>query len=265
MNWLEALILGLLQGLTEFLPVSSSGHLELGKVLLNTNIEDDIAFTVLVHAATMLSIILVFYKDLLNLIRHFFRFKWDEEMKFAVKILISMAPVMIVGLLWEDEIEIFFGGQILFVGGMLLVTATVLFLTNYSQEKKGQEVNFWQAFIIGMAQTIAILPGISRSGATIGTALLLGVDKSKATRFSFLMVLLPILGATLIKIKDIGDQGISGNTELFPMVVGFIAAFVSGYAACKWMLSIVRKGKLVYFAFYCMLIGLITIATVIFS
>ncbi|MFC1732209.1 undecaprenyl-diphosphate phosphatase [candidate division KSB1 bacterium] len=256
MNWLEALILGILQGLTEFLPVSSSGHLELGKVLLNTNYEDDLAFTVLVHAATVLSIIIVFWKDIINIISNVLLFKWNEETQFFIKIIISMIPVVIVGLFWKKNIESLFGGQVLFVGSMLVITATILFLSNFANKDADKNVNYFKAIIIGLAQMVAILPGISRSGATIGTALLLGVEKSKATRFSFLMVLLPILGASIVQIKDLTEAKSQVSIDFFPLFLGFIGAFISGLFACRWMISIVKRGNLIYFAIYCLIIGL---------
>jgi len=259
MNWLEALILGILQGLTEFLPVSSSGHLELGKVLLNANFEDDMAFTVLVHAATVLSIIIVFWKDIRYIILNVLKFKWNEETKFLLKIFISMIPVLIVGLLWEEQIESLFGGKVLFVGFMLIITALILFLSSFAKKNAAKDVNYKHAIIIGMAQMVAIIPGISRSGATIGTALLLGVEKSKATRFSFLMVLLPIIGASIMKVKDLFESNSQISTETFPLITGFIGAFISGLIACNWMISIVKRGKLTYFALYCLIIGLTAI------
>jgi undecaprenyl-diphosphatase len=264
MDWLQAIILGILQGLTEFLPVSSSGHLELGKAILNIDIEDDMnnmVFTVFVHGATVLSTIVVFRKDLWNLIKKLFEFKWNEETQFVSKILLSMIPVIVVGILWEDKIDALFGGRIILVGIMLIVTATVLFLTRYAKINTGKEVTFKNAIIIGIAQTIAIMPGISRSGSTIGTALLLGVDKEKATRFSFLMVLLPILGATALKVKDIFEISAAETIDISitPLIVGFIAAFISGLLACTWMIKIVKKGKLIWFSVYCLIIGTIAI------
>jgi len=166
---------------------------------------------------------------------------------------------MIVGLIWEEQIESFFGGKIMFVGCMLLITSLLLFLTIFAKKKEGSEVNYLQSFVIGIAQTIAILPGISRSGATIATALLLGVDKAKAARFSFLMVLLPIIGATTIKVKEIAEKPAEFSMDLLPLSIGFLAAFISGLLACKWMVNIVKRGKLVWFAVYCCIIGLIAV------
>lgn len=263
MNWIEALILGIIQGLTEFLPVSSSGHIELGKAVLGTQSADNLMFTVIVHAATMLSIIVVFRKDIWNLIVQIFSFKWNEHTRFVVFILISMIPTGIVGLLFESEIEGFFQGRIMFVGFMLLITATVLFLTRFVK-KNDKDISYLKALLIGIAQTIAILPGISRSGATIGTALLLGVDRDVATRFSFLMVLPPIAGATLIKLKDLLQTPAAYNHEITSLGIGFIAAFISGVIACSWMLNLVRKGNISYFSIYCLIIGLTAIGVSIF-
>lgn len=263
MTWIEALILGIIQGLTEFLPVSSSGHIELGKAILGTESTDNLMFSVLVHTATMLSIIVVFRKDILNLIVQAFCFEWNPETRFITLILVSMIPTGIVGLLFESQIEQFFDGRIMFVGFMLLVTASVLFSTRLVK-KGSKEVNYPKALLIGLAQTIAILPGISRSGATIGTALLLGIDRDAATRFSFLMVLPPIAGATLIKLKDLFSEPAAYSQEIVPLGIGFVAAFISGVIACSWMLRIVRKGNISYFSVYCLIIGLTAIAFSVF-
>lgn len=259
MTWLEALILGIIQGLTEFLPVSSSGHLEIGSVLLGVQSEENLLFAVLVHAATALSTIVVFRKDIWGILRGLFPLQWNESWQFSVKIIISMIPVGIVGVLFEDQITAFFTGNLLLVGSMLLVTAALLFFTHFKKDND-RPVGFLSALIIGIAQAIAILPGISRSGATIATGLLLGVEKSRATRFSFLMVLIPILGACVLKLKDYFEapQMYEGLT-VGSIVIGFVAAFLAGYAACKWMVGIVRKGKLIYFAAYCLLVGLIAV------
>lgn len=259
MTWLEALILGIIQGLTEFLPVSSSGHLEIGSVLLGVQTEDNLLFAVVVHAATALSTIVVFRKDIGELLVGLLQFQWNESWQFAFKIVISMIPVGIVGVFFEDQITSLFTGNLLLVGSMLLVTSALLFFTHF-KKSNDQPVGWLHAFVIGLAQSVAILPGISRSGATIATALLLGVEKNKATRFSFLMVLVPILGASLLKMKDYYEapavhDGLSG----LAIVSGFLAAFIAGYAACQWMVGIVRKGKLTYFAVYCLIVGLVAI------
>ncbi len=259
MNTWEALILGIIQGLTEFLPVSSSGHIELGSYLLGAQSSENLLFSILVHGATALSTIVVFRRDILDLIRGFFRFTWNEETKFLFKIVISMIPVGLAGILFEDEIEQLFGGNVVFVACMLLVTGTLLLITWFTKDREG-DISWWKALVIGIAQAVAILPGISRSGATITTALYLGVEKNRATRFSFLMVLPPILGAMLLKFKDLAEAP-EAVTTLQPSILlaGFIAAFVSGLIACQWMISIVRKGKLIYFAYYCYAIALITL------
>ncbi len=257
MSWIEALLLGLLQGLTEFLPVSSSGHLELGKALLNINPKNSLVFTIVVHGATVLSTIVVFYKDIRELIKGLFAFKWNEETKYVVKIMVSMIPVGFVGVFFKDEVESFFDGNIAFVGAMLLVTAVLLAFT-YFKKSNARNISFLDSFIIGIAQTIAVLPGISRSGSTIATGLLIGNKKELIAKFSFLMVLVPIIGANL---KDLagGEMTQNEGIGLLPLVVGFFAAFISGLLACKWMIGIVKKGKLIYFAIYCFIIGLLAI------
>ncbi len=259
MTWIEALILGLVQGLTEFLPVSSSGHLELGSVLLNTTSGDNLLFAVIVHAATALSTIIVFRKDIGEILKGLLTFSWNESWKFATLILVSMIPVGIVGVFFEDRISELFTGNLMLVGSMLLVTALLLFFT-YFKNDGTRSVSYFQAVVMGVAQTIAILPGISRSGATIATGLLIGVDKERATRFSFLMVLPPIIGASLLKTKDYLEAPMAHKgLEAMSMIIGFLAALISGYVACRWMVNIVKKGKLYYFAIYCSVIGLIAI------
>lgn len=260
MTFLEAVILGIVQGLTEFLPVSSSGHLEIGSVLLGIKSKDNLLFSIVVHGATALSTIIVFRKDIFQIIGDLLRFEWNESLEFALKILISIIPVGIVGVLFEDEIEAFFGGNVLLVGSMLIFTGLMLMFTFFKGTTTGK-VNYLKALIIGISQAIAIMPGISRSGATISTALLLGVDKEKATRFSFLMVLVPIVGAMLLKVKDlIETPELASDISAITLLGGFLAAFLSGLMACKWMISIVKKGKLIYFAIYCFIIGSIAIA-----
>lgn len=257
MNWLEALLLGLIQGLTEFLPVSSSGHLELGKHFLQIESEQSLSFTVAVHGATVLSTIVVFWKEIKNLFLGFVTFKWNDENKYIVKIIVSVIPVGILGLFFEDEIKQFFTGNIVFAGAMLLVTATLLSLTYFSKSR-GKNISYLSAFVIGIAQALAVLPGISRSGATIATGIMLGNNKNEIAQFSFLMVIIPVIGANL---KDILSGGFSNDSGIgvMPIVVGFIAAFVSGLLACKWMINIVKKGKLITFAIYCTIIGFLAI------
>lgn len=258
MSWFEALILGLVQGLTEFLPVSSSGHLEITKAIFGDNSlpEESLMMTVVLHAATALSTIVIFRKDIIAIIKGLFQFKNNEEFRFSLKIVISMIPAAAVGVLLEDEIEQFFGGQILLVGCMLIVTAGLLFLADKAKSTLNP-VSYKNALIIGISQAIAILPGISRSGATISTSVLLGVDRQKAARFSFLMVVPLILGKMA---KDIlsGDLA-NSQTESSLLIIGFIAAFVAGLIACQWMIALVKKSQLKYFSFYCLIVGIIAI------
>lgn len=260
MTWIDALILGIVQGLTEFLPVSSSGHLEIGVVLLGINSTNNLLFALVVHMATCLSTIFVFHKDILLLIKGLLKFEWNDATKFVLKLFISMIPVGIVGLLFESEIEAFFTGDLFLVGGMLLVTSILLFIPRYFSQGIG-EVTFGKSLVIGLAQSIAILPGISRSGSTIAMALVLGVSREKAAKFSFLMVLLPIIGASLLKIKKyIEFPDFEPEVNILALFLGFMAAFISGYLACRWMVKIVKKGKLIYFSIYCFILGLTAIS-----
>lgn len=258
MDLIDAIILGIIQGLTEFLPVSSSGHLELGKALLGDESipEESLLFTVVLHFATALSTIVVFRKDILDLLKGLFRFQWNEETQFSAKIILSMLPAVFIGLFFEEQLEALFGGNVIFVGCMLLVTAVLLWLASKATDTK-KSVSYSNAFVIGVSQAIAMLPGISRSGATISTSVLLGNDKTKAARFSFLMVI-PLIFGKIAKDLLGGELTISsGNTV--PMLAGFIAAFVAGLAACTWMIAIVKKSKLSYFAIYCLIVGLLAI------
>ena len=259
MDIIDAIILGIIQGLTEFLPVSSSGHLELGKAILGADSlpEESLLFTVVLHFATALSTLIVFRKDVAEIFKGLFQFKWNEETQFSVKIIISMIPAALIGFFLEDFLEVFFDGAIIIVGIMLLITAILLYLADLAKTTdKG--VSYRSAFVIGMAQAVAILPGISRSGATISAAVLLGVDKTKSARFSFLMVVPLILGKMA---KDLlsGEINFEGE-QAVAMGVGFIAAFIAGLAACTWMIKLVRQSKLTYFAIYCLVVGLIAIA-----
>jgi undecaprenyl-diphosphatase len=259
MSWLEALILGLLQGLTEFLPVSSSGHLELGSALFGlTDPEAFFTFNIIVHGATFLSVLVVFRHDILLLLKGFFRFRWNAETKFVLLLLASAVPVGIAGLLFEEQIGKLFEGRVLLVGLMLLVTASLLFLTRYAPDNK-KDINLRSALLIGLAQTIAVLPGISRSGATISTALYLGIERTRAIRFSFLMVLIPVFGANFLKIMEVSGESATSQMSVTPLVIGAISAFVAGLAACSWMINIVRKGKIEYFSVYCLIIGITAI------
>ncbi|MEM8927985.1 MAG: undecaprenyl-diphosphate phosphatase [Bacteroidota bacterium] len=258
MDTIDAIILGIIQGLTEFLPVSSSGHLELGKAILGDNSipEESLLFTVVLHFATALSTIVVFRRDVWDIIKGLFQFKWNEETQFSLKIIISMIPAALVGFLLEDFMEVFFDGAIIIVGIMLIITAVLLYLADMAKTTpKG--VSYRSSFVIGMAQMVAMLPGISRSGATISTAVLLGIDKTKSARFSFLMVVPLILGKVA---KDILSGDISfESSQIGAMGAGFVAAFMAGLAACTWMLKLVRQSKLTYFAIYCFIVGLIAI------
>ena len=259
MSYIEALILGIIQGLTEFLPVSSSGHLEIAKVLFgdNTLPQESLTFTVVLHFATALSTMVVFRKEVFEIIKGLFRFQWNDETKFTLKIIISMIPATIIGLMFEKQLEAFFNGNLLMVGFMLLITALLLLLADKAKNTN-KTVSYKNSFIIGVSQAIAMLPGISRSGATISTSVLLGVDREKAARFSFLMVVPLIFGKVA---KDLMSGEINIQSEnIGSMGLGFIAAFISGLIACTWMISLVKKSKLYYFAIYCFIVGIIAIS-----
>lgn len=258
MDTLDAVLLGVVQGLTEFLPVSSSGHLELGKAILGDSSvpEESLLFTVVLHFATALSTIVVFRKDVWEILRGLFSFQWNEETQFSVKIIISMIPAVIVGIFFEEQLESLFGGNVLLVGFMLLITALLLWLADKAKDTQ-KPVSYRNAFTIGVAQAIAMLPGISRSGATISTSVLLGNDKGKAARFSFLMVVPLIFGKIA---KDVLSGDISTESGNFTTLsIGFVAAFLSGLVACTWMIKLVKKSKLSWFAVYCFIVGLIAI------
>lgn len=256
MNWIEALILGIIQGLTEFLPVSSSGHLEIFKVLMGVELEDNISFSIVVHAATVCSTLLVFRKDIGNLFNGLFKFNWNDQTRYTGKLLFSMIPVVLVGIFLEDTVEGFFSGNLILVGFMLLITALLLGFTYYAKPKEKQ-ITFRDALIIGVAQALAVMPGISRSGATIATALLLKNKRTEAARFSFLMVLLPILGKAGMDLVS-GDMA-SGSVSWLPLLIGFISSFIVGFLACKLMIRIVKNSKLIYFALYCAVVAILTI------
>ena len=258
MNIIESIILGIIQGLTEFLPVSSSGHLELAKAILgDTSVpEESLTFTVVLHFATALSTLVIFRKEVGEIFKGLFQFKWNEEFQFSLKIVISMIPAVIIGLFFEDQLESLFGGKILFVGLMLLVTALLLLLADRAKNTD-KNVSFSNSLVIGISQAIAMLPGISRSGATISTSVLLGIDRTKAAKFSFLMVVPLIFGKIA---KDIlgGDINFQ-SSEMIPMSAGFVAAFVAGLLACQWMIALVKRSKLSYFSIYCAIVGSIAI------
>lgn len=254
MGILEAIILGIIQGLTEFLPISSSGHLELAKSIFNTQAlpEESLQMTVVLHAATALSTIVVFRKDIIKIVTGLFQFKNNDEFKFSFNIVLSMIPAAVVGLVFEEEIEQFFTGKVLLVGLMLIVTAILLLFADKAKNTN-KSVNAFSSIVIGISQAIAILPGISRSGATISTSVLLGIDREKAARFSFLMVVPLILGKIS---KDVLDGALSGKTEnISLLLVGFVFAFITGLFACKWMIKLVKKSQLIYFSIYCFIVG----------
>lgn len=272
MDWLEALILGLIQGLTEYLPVSSSGHLAIGQALFGMeNGEDNLMFTVAVHIATILSTLVILWKEVNWMLRGLFNFavhvplgdadlKKNAGTRYALNILVSMIPVGIVGVFFKDEVEAIFGSGLLIVGCCLMVTAVLLIFSYYAKPCQKENISLWDAFVIGIAQACAVLPGLSRSGSTIATGLLLGNKKEQLAQFSFLMVIPPILGEALLDtMKIIKGENVLGSIDVLPLVIGFIAAFLSGCLACKWMINIVKKGKLIYFGIYCAIIGAITI------
>jgi len=262
MDWLESLILGIIQGLTEYLPVSSSGHLTIGANLFGLSGEENLAFTITVHVATVLSTCVILWKEIVWLFKDLFKFKWNEGTKYVVNILISMIPVAIVGFFFKDKVEAIFGSGLLVVGICLLVTASLLAFSYWAKPRQRENISPWHAFVIGIAQAVAVLPGLSRSGSTIATGLLLGNSKQKLAQFSFLMVIPPILGEALLDMKDMAEQGVSvamGGLSTSSLIIGFLAAFVSGCIACKWMINIVKKGKLIWFALYCAIVGILAI------
>jgi undecaprenyl-diphosphatase len=257
MNWFDALILGIIQGLTEFLPVSSDGHLELGNAILHTSLTENLSFTVLLHGATVLSIIIVFYRELWTLMKDFFRFHWNESTQYIAKIVVSMIPVAIVGLFFMKQVEKLFISDVGFVGLMLVINGAILGISHFAKNKE-KDISYFHAFLLGIAQAIAVLPGISRSGMTISSGLMLGNKRAELAKFSFLMVIVPIIGVNL------KDMFFSGEIQPdFPpvgiMLIGFITAFVFGLLACKAMIKLVSKGKLGWFAIYCMVVGTIAI------
>lgn len=281
MSWLEALILGVIQGLTEFLPVSSSGHLEIGQALLGTASEENLFFTVVVHVATVLATIVVLYKEVGWLLKGTFTtLSWNDEKDYLCKLIVSMIPIFIVGMFFKDQVEELFGSGLLLVGICLLVTAFLLALSDFLSRKRaarqiesvdksasaeshniGRSIKYWSAFVVGIAQACAVLPGLSRSGSTIATGLLCGVKKNEIAQFSFLMVLVPVLGEAFLDVV----KYIKAPTEMLTtipvtsLVVGFVSAFITGCLACRFMLKIVRRQKLTYFAVYCLIVGVFAI------
>lgn len=260
MDWIEALILGLLQGLTEYLPVSSSGHLAIGSYIFGIEGEENLAFTVMVHVATVLSTLVVLWKEIDWIVKGVFKFRLNDETRYMFNIIVSMIPVGIVGVFFKDTVEKIFGSGLVIVGCMLLVTALLLVFSYYARPRQRERITLRDAFIIGLAQACAVMPGLSRSGSTIATGLLLGNKKETLAQFSFLMVIPPILGEALLDvIKGLKGEEAFGNIDVLPLAVGFVAAFVSGCLACKWMIDVVKKGKLVWFGVYCAVAGAVTL------
>lgn len=259
MEWFEAIILGLIQGLTEFLPVSSSGHLIIGKEILGIENAENVAFETVVHAATVLSIITILWKEIFNLFAKLFKFEWNEETRYICKIAVSMIPILIVGVFFKDFVEELFGEGILLVGFMLLLTALLLTLTKFVKFKQRKPVGFSSAFIIGLSQAVAVLPGLSRSGTTIATGLLLGVKKEDVAQFSFLMVIIPILGECFLSLVGGDFSAATSGISPIAFACGFLAAYCSGLLACRWMINLVKRANLVWFAIYCGIIGTISI------
>ena len=261
MTWFEALILGIIQGLTEYLPVSSSGHLAIGQALFGMNDgADNLMFTVAVHVATILSTIVILWSEIDWIVRGLFKCELNAETKYALNIVVSMIPVGIVGLFFKDQVEEVFGSGLLVVGCCLLITAALLTFSYFAKPRQKEKISWRDALIIGIAQAVAVLPGVSRSGSTIATGLMLGNKKESLAQFSFLMVIPPILGEALLDVlKMVKGEDVMGGIEALPLVIGFVAAFLSGCLACKWMINTVKKGKLIYFGIYCAIVGVVTI------
>ena len=272
METFEALILGLLQGLTEYLPVSSSGHLAIGSHILGIEAEENLMFTVAVHVATVLSTLVVLGGEIFRLVRGTFGpfnagasglARLNADQRYMLNIVVSMIPIFVVGIFFKDAVESIFGQGLLVVGCCLLVTAGLLAYSYYGKPRQKESISLLDAFIIGIAQAVAVLPGLSRSGSTIATGLILGNNKAHMAQFSFLMVIPPILGEALLDTIKAAKEGFGaafGDLSVMALAVGFVAAFVSGIAACKWMIGIVRRGKLIYFAYYCVAVGAVTLA-----
>jgi undecaprenyl-diphosphatase len=259
MDYFEAFLLGIVQGLTEFLPISSSGHIEISKVILGSSFDknEGLLFTIILHFATALSTMFIFRKDIINIFKGLLTKKWNESKKFSLSILISMIPAVFIGLLYEDFINSLFNGNLILVAAMLYITGLLLFLSDFLKLKK-KEITYKNSFIIGLAQAIAILPGISRSGATIATSVIMGIDREKAARFSFIMVIPLIFGSMFKSMIDYDFNFESFN--IISLLIGFISAFITGLFACKWMIRLVKSSKLYYFSIYCWIVGSIIVA-----
>ncbi|MBR2867143.1 MAG: undecaprenyl-diphosphate phosphatase [Alistipes sp.] len=264
METIEAIILGAVQGLTEFLPVSSSGHLQLAKALLGVEIEENLTFDVMLHAATVLSTIVVLWAEIWGLIKGLFSRGMNDEKALIIKLIISMIPIGVVGLMFKDYIDAMLGSDYIMVvvGGMLLLTAALLAFAYYARPRQKQTISYRDSFIIGLSQAVASMPGLSRSGTTIATGLLLGNNKAAVATFSFLMVLAPIIGQSLLDVMD-GGMALTG-IGVGPLVAGFITAFIVGCLACRFMIDIVKRGKLIWFAVYCAIVGCVAIGSYIF-
>lgn len=277
MNTLQALIMGLLQGLTEYLPVSSSGHLTIASELFGIDGESNMTFTIAVHVATVLSTLVILGSEIGKILKGMcnplsprslkgngtFLNRLNPDQRYVLNILVSMIPIGIVGVFFKDQVEEIFGSGLLVVGIFLLLTAALLTFSYLARPRQRENISLGHAFIIGLAQAVAVLPGLSRSGSTIATGLLLGNKKEKLAQFSFLMVIPPILGEALLDVlKMVKGEEATGGIDTLPLIVGFVAAFISGCAACKWMIGIVKKGKLIYFAYYCAIVG---VASIVYS
>ena len=273
MDWFQALILGIVQGLTEYLPVSSSGHLTIGSTLFGVDGESNLTFNIAVHVATVLSTCCILWKEIVWIFKDLFQFKWNEGTRYTVNILVSMIPIAIVGVFFKDKVEAIFdtansaaifGNPLFLVGCCLMVTALLLAFSYFAKPRQRENISPWHAFVIGIAQACAVLPGLSRSGSTIATGLLLGDKKERLAQFSFLMVIPPILGEALLDFKElIGGDAVAAGVETsigtLPLIIGFLAAFVVGCLACKWMINIVKRGKLIWFAIYCAVVSLLCV------
>ena len=275
MNTFQALLMGLLQGLTEYLPVSSSGHLTIASTLFGIDGEENMLFTIMVHVATVLSTIVILGGEIWKIIKGMFGPLnpgakglncLNPDQRYVLNILVSMIPIGIVGVFFKDQVEAIFGSVMTIVGICLLVTALLLTFSYYARPRERESISLGHAFIIGLAQAIAVLPGLSRSGSTIATGLMLGEKKSNMAQFSFLMVIPPILGEALLDVlKMVKGESLGAEIGWMPLTVGFLAAFISGCVACKWMIGIVKKGKLIYFAYYCAIAGVISLLYGLFA
>lgn len=275
MNTIQALLMGLLQGLTEYLPVSSSGHLAIASELFGVDGESNLVFTITVHVATVLSTLVILGGEIVKIIKGTFSplnvtgtglNRLNDDQRYVLNIIISMIPIGIVGVFFKDKVEEIFGSGLMVVGICLLITAALLTFSYLARPRQKEKISLLDAFIIGVSQALAVLPGLSRSGTTIATGLMLGNKKSSMAQFSFLMVVPPILGEALLDVmKVVKGEDLGGDIGMMPLIVGFIAAFLSGCVACKWMIGIVKKGKLIYFAYYCALVGVATLVYSFFS